>query len=134
MCCKNLFSHTRRVKALALLSLYSAVQQYTPSSAVTKDLYGTSALQGRFGVVAAKLDPQTQLGYVSDLAPDAATMFGLEYVLAPRMLVKDDVPHRFVLGNFSHPVDYAAFGSARGLRVVEEFPRGVVLFERLAAQ
>lgn len=117
------------IVAIALLSLYSAAKLYVPQSG-PRDDFRIGDLRERFQVLDNAVPPNTLLGYVSDRPPDEATIFGLEYAIAPRMLVKDNVPHRFVVGNFFQPADYAEFGRTRGLTVVREFPRGVVLYER----
>jgi hypothetical protein len=122
------------VIAVALLSLYICIRTYTPRSEHFLDPYGIAELRERFKVLDGVVPPETLLGYVSDLQPDSATVFGVEYAIAPRMLVQDGVPHRFVLGNFSQPTDYAKFGLGRGLVVVKEFPKGVVLYETQATQ
>jgi hypothetical protein len=121
------------IGAIAVLSLYSAVQLYLPQTA-PRDDYRVGELIERFKVLDKVVPPDTLLGYVSDRPPDEATVFGLEYAIAPRMLVKDNVPHRFVLGNFFQYVDHAEFGRARGLTIVREFPNGVVLYERQTEQ
>lgn len=117
------------VCAVVGLSLYAAEQLYQPGAGVV-DPFGTMRLVQRFQPLRAALPPDTLLGYVSDVPPDAATIFGLEYAIAPRLLVQDSVPHRYVLGNFSQPVDSVEFGRARGLRLVREFPFGAVLYEK----
>ncbi len=117
------------IGVIALLSFYSAAKLYVPQTG-PRDDYRIGDLRARFKVLDSAVPPNTLLGYVSDRPPDEITIFGLEYAIAPRILVKDNVPHRFVLGNFSQQVDYAEFGKTRGLKVVREFPRGVVLYER----
>jgi len=114
---------------VALVFLYSAFVLYPPSNQPVVDPYHIAELQQRFQVLNGDVASDVKLGYVSDVPPDAMTIFGLQYAVAPRLLVKDDQPHRFVLGNFSTPLDYTEFGEARGLRVVKEYPRGVVLYE-----
>ena len=114
---------------IALLSLYSAAQLYVPRSGARDDSRLVE-LQRRFQVLDGVVPPDAKLGYISDLPPDAGLVFGLQYAIAPRMLVKDGVPHQFVLGNFAQFVDHAEFGRSRSLTVFREFPNGVVLYER----
>jgi hypothetical protein len=116
---------------VALLSLYSVINSYNSRKPIIPDPYKIAEVQQRVQALDSYVPPDALLGYVSDAAPDAATVFALQYALAPRLLVQDDQPHRFVLGNFSVPTDYAEFGRQRGLLVVKEFPRGLVLYQRM---
>jgi hypothetical protein len=117
------------IATISLLSLYAAAQLYVPRTG-PRDDFRIAELRKRFKVLEGVVLPDTRLGYVSDQPLDTGTMFGLEYAIAPRMLVKDSVPHKFVLGNFTQLADHAEFGAARGLKVLREFPNGVVLYER----
>jgi hypothetical protein len=121
------------IAAVALLSIYNAAKLYVPEGTPPRYNFPIAELRERFQILDTVVPPHTQLGYVSDRPPDEVTIYGIEYAIAPRMLVKDHVPHRFVLGNFFEFADYAEFGRARGLSIVREFPKGVVLYERQAA-
>ena len=81
----------------------------------------------------AVVPENTELGYVTDAQPgsivDSALLGGAEYVLAPRLVARD-AGHDLVLGNFTQPADFAAFGRSRGLHLRQDFGNGVVLFQR----
>ncbi|MEO5925224.1 MAG: hypothetical protein ABIR70_15495 [Bryobacteraceae bacterium] len=115
------------LSGILLLALYSSLQS---STAAVNDPAQIAALQQRLQGVVRDVPRDAMLAYVSDVAPDESTIYGIQYVLAPRFIVKDSRPHRLVLGNFRQPVDYAEFARARGWIVVKEYPQGVVLFEK----
>jgi hypothetical protein len=74
------------------------------------------------------------LGYLSDLSLEAvngsAAYFGVMYALAPRLLTRTADSQEWVVGNFSHPLDYASAGAAHHLDLVKDFGNGIVLFRR----
>jgi hypothetical protein len=116
----------------AALSLYGILEFYGEQSErnrTASDPYQLAAQQERFEPLNRELAPNLSLGYVSDLKPEAAVVLGVQYSIAPRLLVVD-APHQLTLGNFSRPQDYAEVGRARGLSLVKEFPNGVVLYRK----
>ena len=118
---------------MAALCLYSAVDFYREQNernSQTPDPFQAAAQQRRFAPLKEATPPDAKLGYVSDVPPNPAIILGAAYALAPRLVVSDASPHQFVLGNFTRPQDYAAFGRARGLEVVQEFPHGVILYKK----
>ncbi len=115
------------LSGILLLALYSFFQD---RPVPVSDPFRIAELQQRLQGVERDVPRDAMLGYVSDVAPDEATIYGIQYVLAPRFIVKDARPHKFVLGNFRQSVDYAEFGRTRGLTLVKEYPQGVVLFEK----
>ena len=78
------------------------------------------------------------LGYVTDvddIQPLASAMlFSAQYTLAPRLLQKGAASRDLVLGNFTKPADFAAFGQQRGLKLERDFGNGVILFRKEAHQ
>ena len=73
------------------------------------------------------------MGYLTD-APegsvaDSALLTGAQYVLAPRLLARG-TDGEWVLGNFTRPADFAAFGRSHGLVLQQDFGNGAVLFRR----
>lgn len=121
---------------VAVLSLYGAVQFYgeqTERNQTQRDPYKLIDQERRFAPVREIVPPNALVGYVSDLATDPTlmltAMLTAQYTLAPRLIVKNPSSD-WVIGNFTRLQDYAAFGSARGLTVVNVFPDGVVLFRR----
>ena len=54
-------------------------------------------------------------------------LIGAQYVLPPRLVVRG-AGREWVLGNFTRPADFAAFGRSRGLELQRHFGTGVVLF------
>jgi hypothetical protein len=116
----------------AALSLYAGLDFYGAQSDLNKvqrDPYQIANQEKRFEALKRELPTGELVGYVSDLAPDPAIILSAQYVLAPLLFVNLP-PHGWVIGNFSRPTDYAAFGRARGLTVVKEFPSGVILYRK----
>jgi hypothetical protein len=54
------------------------------------------------------------------------------YALAPRLMTRSADGPEWVVGNFSHPLDYAAAGRQHQLELVKDFGNGIVLFRRRA--
>jgi len=120
------------VAIAALLSVAGATEFYgeqTERNRVERDPYKVSDQVIRFAPVKEIVPPDAQVGYVSDVAADPALVLTAQYALAPRLIVRNPASG-WVIGNFSKPQDFAAFGRGRGLTLVKEFPSGVVLFRR----
>jgi hypothetical protein len=116
----------------ALLSIYGAIQFYgaqTERNQAQPDPYKLIDQERRFAPVKEIVPPNTRVGYVSDLATDVTLLLTAQYALAPRLIVKDSSAG-WVIGNFTRPQDFEAFGRARGLILVKEFPDGVVLYRK----
>jgi hypothetical protein len=116
----------------ALLSLYGTLDFYGAQierNQAQKDAYQIGAQEQRFEALKRELGANTVAGYVSDLS-DAGILLSAQHALAPVLLV-DDVPHQFVVGNFSKPLDYSEFGRARNLVLVKDFGNGVTLFRKV---
>lgn len=114
-----------------LLSLYATVDFYGKQielNKTQKDAYQIGAQELRFAALKRQLGPDTVAGYLSDVA-DPGILLSAQHALAPVMLV-DNAPYQFVVGNFSRPMDYAAFGRERKLVLVRDFGNGVILFRK----
>jgi hypothetical protein len=129
------FAVVASVAAVPLLCLYGAFASLTFESAYQQqspDPYKVAQQVKRFEQVAAIVPKDAELGYVTDAQTgsviESAMFLGAQYALAPRLLMKDPAKATQVLGNFSRPGDFAAFGSSRGLRIQQDFGHGVVLF------
>ena len=117
---------------MALLSLYGTIEFYSEQierNRTLKDPYHIAIQVQRLEPVRRELPPNTQLGYISDVKPDSATILTTQFAVAPMLLV-GNAPHEWVLGNFSKPQNYAEFGRAHGLTLVKEFANGVVLYRQ----
>jgi hypothetical protein len=117
---------------IALLSVYGAIQFYgeqTERNQTQRDPYKLVDQERRFAPIRDIVPPSALVGYVSDLATDPTLVLTAQYALAPRLIVKNP-SSGWVIGNFARPQDFEAFGRARGLTLVKEFPDGVVLFRR----
>ncbi|HTM47426.1 MAG TPA: hypothetical protein VL285_02015 [Bryobacteraceae bacterium] len=117
--------------AVAVLSLYGSLDFYSRQvdlNKAQKDAYNIGAQEQRFAAVKRELGSNAVAGYVSDLS-DPGILLSAQYALAPVLLV-DDAPHQFVIGNFSRPMDYAGFGRERRLTTVKDFGGGVILFRK----
>ena len=74
-----------------------------------------------------------EMGYLTDAAPgsvaDTSMLLSAQYVLAPRLVARG-AAHEWVVGNFTRPGDFAAIGRNNGVRLVQDFGNGVVLFRK----
>jgi len=118
-----------------LLALWSVLDFYSATEVMAgpaADTYKIADQELRFQQAAAALPPAGEVGYVTDQTENREwVMFlGAQYVLAPRVLVAlDKHPHSpWVVGNFARRFDVAQFANARGLKLVQDFGGGVVLF------
>jgi len=123
------------VAAAILVCLWGAYQSYRSESAYQHQLpdpYQISAQFVRLGPVLSAVPENSVLGYVTDVdanVVDWALFGGAEYVLAPRLLARG-THHDWVLGNFTRPADFAAFGKSLGLRLQQDYGNGVVLYRK----
>ena len=124
------------VTVAAVASLWGAIAHYGAESEYQKrnrDPYQIAAQTARMAGVRAATPESATLGYLTDAEPGgvlAAAMFeGAQYALAPRLL-RQDAAQNLVLGNFSRPADFAAFGQRYSLRLERDFGNGVILFRR----
>src|SRR5579862_5644879 len=101
----------------AVLSVYGAVQFYGEQSErnqTQRDPYKLIDQERRFAPVKELVPPDALVGYVSDLDNDPTLVLTAQYTLAPRLIVKNP-SSGWVIGNFTRPQDFEAFGRARGL-------------------
>ena len=119
------------------LCLATAFQSYRSADAYARtyqDPYMINAQPGRLREAVAYLPDKAVIGYLSDLPFDGvsgqAAYFGIMYALAPRLVTRSADKPEWVVGNFSHPLDYAAAGRAHHLDLVKDFGNGIVLFRR----
>src|SRR5882762_248141 len=111
----------------ALLSLYGTLDFYGAQierNKTQKDSYQIGAQEQRFEALKRELGANAVAGYVSDLS-DAGILLSAQHALAPVLLV-DNVPYQFVVGNFSKPLDYSEFGRTRSLALVKDFGNGEI--------
>jgi len=131
--------------AAGLLNLY----QNTEAQAAQGDPYQIDTQLARMQQAVAALPGRSRVGYLTDM--DVSSARGLlafnaaRYALAPRLLVPGTSPAfgtrsggsgdaGWVLGNFSQPLDFQAFGAQRGLTFVRDLGDGVVLYKRTPHQ
>jgi hypothetical protein len=126
--------------AAGLLNLY----QNTEAQAAQGDPYQIDTQLMRMQQAGASLPQRARVGYVTDM--DVSSARGLlafnaaRYALAPRLLVPGTSPPAgpddagWVLGNFSQPSDFQAFGAQRGLTFLRDLGDGVVLYKRASHQ
>ena len=128
------------VAVTATLALIGAFQFYgllAGFSRANPDTYKIEKQHERYAAVAATLPPDTVLGYISDMpfgeAAGSAEFFGVQYALAPRLLVEDSDRHKqeWVVGSFRKKPDVAEIEKTRNLRLVRNFGTGVRLFRRV---
>jgi hypothetical protein len=120
--------------AAALLSLWGTFEIYTFETTYqqqNRDPYMIGTQFDRLAPVAAAVPEDAILGYLTDVPQGSVTelamLMGAQYVLAPRMVVRG-AGRKWVLGNFTRPADFRAFGRSRGLELQRDFGNGVVLF------
>jgi hypothetical protein len=122
--------------AVAVLAVYAAASSYDVSAklnAQQPDRWGAGRALDRFAAAALRLPPNADVGYLSDVTGEAAGLAFLttQYALAPHLLVAPDATQVvWAVGNFSRPVDFAAFGARAGFRLVEDLGGGVILYQR----
>jgi hypothetical protein len=119
-----------------LFCLWGVFQSYAFESEYQHqgpDPYQISAQFVRLAPVLSTVPENAVLGYVTDAeagsTSDSALLASAEYVLAPRLLTRG-TNHDWVLGNFTRPADFAAFGKSLGLRMQQDCSNGVVLYRR----
>jgi hypothetical protein len=124
------------IAAAILVCLWGAFQSYGTESAYQRqspDPYQISAQFLRLGPVLSAVPENAVLGYVTDAEAgsvvDSALLASAEYVLAPRLVTRG-ANHDWVLGNFTRPADFAAFGKGLGLRMQQDCGNGVVLYRK----
>jgi hypothetical protein len=120
-----------------LLCLWGSLASYGRESDFqqqNRDPYLVSAQFTRFAGTLSSIPEGAQIGYITDAAPgsgaDTGMFLSAQYVLAPRLL-KRGAAQELVLGNFSHPADFASIGRSQGLRLQQDFGEGVVLFRKV---
>jgi hypothetical protein len=122
----------------AVLALSGAFEYWnteTAFQAQSRDIYKVADQSARLAGLRAAVPENAILGYVTDVdeaQPLASSMLlAAQYALAPRLLQKG-ITRDLVLGNFTHPQDFAAFAQQRGLRLERDFGNGVLLFKKEA--
>jgi hypothetical protein len=125
------------VIAAALLGVWGAIENLQSFQIDTEmnvgDPYMVNLQPARLAGVMEVIPRTAVVGYLSDSQNSSAAALAMfnsaRYTLAPRLLV-EGTDRDWVLGNFTKPADYAALARERGLRVVQDFGNGVVLFGR----
>ena len=122
---------------IILLSIVVAFQSYRAADSYARayqDPYMINAQPERLRDAIPYLANQAEVGYLSDISFEvtsgSAAYFGVMYALAPRLVTRSADRQEWVVGNFSHPQDYAAAGAAHHLEVVKDFGNGIVVFRR----
>ena len=126
---------------VALLSLWGIRDFYndTEDYVLPRDPYGVALQQTRLQSAISSLPAVRMVGYFKEPSPDDSfpggfRRLGAQYAVAPRALVlQDQSPQEWVIGDFSQPMDFARFAQARGLHVVKVLADGIVLFQRNGA-
>jgi hypothetical protein len=127
------------ISAVALLSLAAALEHYSAARATAADPYGILVQEERFREAGAILPSGAVVGYISDVPFEevrgSVAFFGAQYALAPGILVdlsSGAASPEWVLGDFARPADLDALARSRGLSVVRDFGRGVMVFRKAA--
>src|ERR1019366_3906553 len=106
---------TAGIGVVVFLSIGSAFHAYRSAddnARAYQDPYMIQAQPGRLQEAISDLPDKAEIGYLSDLSFEvtagSAAYFGVMYALAPRLVTRSADSHEWVVGNFSHPLDYAA--------------------------
>ena len=128
---------TAGIAGVVLLCIFTAFQSYRTAEADARayhDPFMINAQPDRVREVISYLPEHAEVGYLSDISFEVATgsaaYFGVMYALSPRLVTRSADSDEWVVGNFSHPLDYAAAGAAHHLELVKDFRNGIVLFRR----
>jgi hypothetical protein len=124
------------VVLLCLVTAYQSFQSVDAGAHAYQDPYLINLQPERVREAIPYLPERGQVGYLSDLSFEvtagSAAYFGVMNALAPRLVTRSADRHEWVVGNFSHPLDFAAEGRAHHLEMVKDFGNGIVLFRRRA--
>ena len=121
---------------LCLAGAYGTYDSLITQSREFPDYFKIETQQRRFAAMAATLPPDTILGYISDQPHDSrdgsASFYGVQYALAPRLVVVESDRNRrkLVVGSFWKKPDIAEIEKTYHLRLVEDFGMGAYLFRR----
>lgn len=122
--------------ALTMLGAFQYMDAETTRQSESRDVYKVGAQTARFAEFQTAVPQNAILGYITDVddaQPIASAMLlSAQYTLVPRLLERG-VLQDLVLGNFTHPADFVAFGQQRGLKLERDFGNGVILFKRDSA-
>lgn len=124
--------------ALTLGAAFDSSLASQQMSRARADVYRVTAQAERLQPILETIGTAKRIGYVSEVprteVAGAAAFGAAQYFLAPRLVVVHGVasPGDWVLGNFMKPQNYAAFGEANGLMLVQDFGNGVVLYRKEA--
>jgi len=121
--------------AVALLSVWNTALVWRQSGELIAagDRWGVAARHARFAALTTRLGVVKKLDFITNQADRGRLYFSAAYELAPRFLLLDPIGSEFVVGSFEEPVNIEATANANGLRIVEDFGGGVVLFRRKPA-
>ncbi len=123
----------------ALLCLNGALifhDQYVAYYRANPDPWAVAKQEVRFEALRAELPVPSVLGYYSDVPFDEsgnpAAFYVALYNLAPHMVTPDPDASvtNLVLGNFARRPDLDQFAREKGLKLVKDYGRGVMLFRR----
>jgi hypothetical protein len=128
---------TAGIGVVVFFAFCAAFQSYRASDTYARayrDPYLINAQPERLRAAMSNLPGTLVIGYLSDLDFGAVSgqsaYFGVMYAMAPRLVTRSAESEEWVIGNFSHPLDFAAAGAAHHLQVVKDFGNGVVIFHR----
>jgi hypothetical protein len=125
--------------AVGVLAVMGAFNSYQVSKGYSEhypDAYGGGSAESRFAPLLARVPPNAQLVYFTDILESQpaypAAFLAAQYAVAPRQLLmlNDQVHPEWAVGNFSKPQDFAQAGEALGYRLEADLGNGVVLFRR----
>jgi hypothetical protein len=100
------------------------------------DPWAVAKQEVRFDALRAELPVTSILGYYSDVSSgrggNPAAFYVALYGMSPHLLVPDSNVYKpeFVLGNFGRRPDLGQLEREKGLKLVKDYGRGVMLFRR----
>ena len=122
-----------------LLSLSSAIgfyDLYAVYYRANPDPWAVAKQEIRFDALRAELPANSVLGYYSDVSSgkggNPSAFYVAQYDMAPHIVVFDSAAYKpeLVLGNFGRRPDLGQLEREKGLKLVKDYERGVMLFRR----
>jgi len=121
---------------VSIWATFHFLDEYTAYSRQSPDAWAMARQQVRYAAVRADLPAPSVVGYYSDVSTDTPegllAFFATLYSLAPNLVVEEARGQRpeLVIGNFSRIPDLGRLERERGLKLVKNYRRGVMLFRR----
>jgi len=124
------------VFALSFSAVLAHWNSHAEAARLNPDPWAIARQVERFAALRADLQKPSALAYLTDLPPEdersTVLYFGTAYALAPHLVTdaRGADSLELVVGSFLRRPDLAALERERGLKLVKDYGRGVMLFRR----